>query len=655
MDPHPQNVMKTLVFQIVVLLSLLFLLQVHHVLAQEELGSFDINLQKARSFRYNNFDSAVFYAQKAEKYALEKEDEYLLLRLRGQQGGIYYIAGKYSQSLNFYSEAYQLAQKLQDPKELANAINGRGLIALAQHEFRDAVHFFEEAMVLNRTLEDKENLVRNLFNLGISHSELGAYEEALQNLQVSKKLALDLGDQTHTHMIYNRLGRVYFELEQYDSARWYYQELLGNKAQLNNWEKTFLYSGLAELDYQSGDFQSAVENGQRGLDIAEKMGVFWDMERASKILSNAFERLENPDKALQFARLNKAYGDSLYSREKSQEISFLKLQLAEAENERLQRENEIIEQKAKFNNYFIWGLFFLIALLLGLLFSYRRNLRLKTRFGEQLKSINTELEKQKQFVTQKNMSLNEMNLAKDKLFSILSHDLKAPIRTVKQFLEINSEGMMDKVDLQRAIPLLYWQVDRTEKMMENLLSWAKTQLGGIRAKQELIELSDVIREVIDYSENQCRIKGVTFFFHKSDFSDKILFDRIQLLVVLQNIFYNALKFSSKGQEIQIFLSKQDHLLNLHIRDFGEGMDEDRLVQLENADSFVDSKLGADKELGTGLGLMLVKQFMQLNQGKITIKSKIGEGTEVILSFPSKEQQSNVDAQPTAFIAGDFSK
>ncbi|WP_291777540.1 tetratricopeptide repeat-containing sensor histidine kinase [Cecembia sp.] len=646
--------MKTVVFYIVVFLFFLFESPVSWAIAQNDEVSFENYIEKSRSFRYDNFDSAVFYAKKAEEIALKEQDEHLLLRLRGQQGGIYYVAGKYSQSLTFYSEAYQLALKLNDQKELAIAINGRGLIALGQHEYRDAVGFFEEALELNRSLKDDGSVVRNLFNLGISLSELGEYEEALQALQMSKEMALDLDDQIHINMNYNRLGRVYYELQQYDSARWYYTALLDKEAQLNNWERTFLFSGLAELDFQKGDFQSAIENGQKSLQIAEGMGVFWDMERATKILWEAYEGLDDTEMALQFAKLNKAYGDSLYNREKSQEISFLKLQLSKVENERLQREKQMIEQKAKFNSYFMWGLILLIALLLGLLFSYRRNLRLKTRFGEQLKSINSELEQQKKFITQQNISLNEMNLAKDKLFSILSHDLKAPIATVKQFLEMNSDEMMNKEELQQAIPLLYLQVDKTEKMMENLLSWAKTQMGGIQSKQELVGLLDVMQEVIDNFENQCRMKGIKVFLRKSEFFDKVLFDRVQLIVVLQNIFYNAVKFSSKGQDIQIFLSKNDDFLNLHILDFGVGMEESRRIQLEKATTFVESRLGADKELGTGLGLFLVKQFMHMNQGKISIQGRIGEGTEVILSFPPIKEQQKVGENPNPYLAKDFS-
>ncbi|MGY6744272.1 MAG: tetratricopeptide repeat-containing sensor histidine kinase [Cecembia sp.] len=601
-----------------------------YLFAQDNLHDFEHFLQKAKAFRYENFDSAAYYVQKAE--AVAGQDEQLLLRVRGQQGGIYYVAGKYSRSLNYFVEAYEMALRLGSHAELGNALNGRGLIALAQHEYTDAVKFFQEALQINEALGDNENITRNLFNLGISLSELGLYEEALQSLQRAADLAKIREDEHHLNMIHNRLGRVYFELQDYDLSRWYYQYLLGQVERLSNWEKAFLYAGLSELDLFRGNYSSAVDHAEKSLAIATEMRAYWDMERASRVLSQAYEGMGNLPLALEFARKNRMHQDSLYSREKNQEISFLKLQLAEADNERLLNEKEFIEQKALFTQYFAIGLSALIVLLIGLLFAFRRNLKLKTKFGKELKAVNEQLQEQKEFIAKQNEELKEIDLAKNKLFSILSHDLKMPIQTLKQFLMLNSEEMMDPEELNKGLPLLYLQVVKTERLMENLLQWSKTQLGGIQTKHEEIALSAFIKEVLGNFEHTFKIKSIRLDFHSAPKFEQVVFDRMQLLLVLQNIVNNAIKYSPKGGEIKVFFSKEGGFLRLHIQDEGPGMSEKRRVELESAHNFVDSSLGSHKEVGTGLGLLLVKQFMELNGGKVSIKSKEGEGTEVILDF-----------------------
>lgn len=599
---------------------------------QSKLQEFEQFLQKARDFRYENFDSAAYYAQKAE--ALADQDEQLLLRVRGQQGGIYYIAGKYNRSLNYYVEAYELALRLGSQSDLGTALNGRGLIALAQHEYEDAVDLFQAALTINEALGDAENITRNLFNLGISLSELKFYEQAIQSLQKAAEIAKVNEDEQQLTMIYNRMGKVYHALEDYDLSRWYYQYLLGQEERLSNWEKTFLYAGLAELEIEVGRYDQAVQHAKKALTVASEMGVYWDMERASRLLSQAYEGLGDQSSALQYARINSMHRDSLYNREKSQGISFLKLQLAEADNERLLNEKEIIEQQARFTQYFVIGLFVLLLLLMGLLYAYRRNLKLKIAFGQKLEAVNKELQEQKEFTAKQNEELKEMDLAKNKLFSILTHDLKSPIQTLKQFLELNSQEIMDPEDLKKGLPLLYLQVDKTERLMENLLQWAKTQMGGIQPKSEEIALSATMQEVLGNFEHPCRIKGIRTDFNAYLHFDRVIFDRVQLLLVLQNVFNNAIKYSPRGGEIKIFFSKNKEFLRLHIRDEGPGMAEKRRVELESAHSFVDSSLGSDKEVGTGLGLLLVKQFMELNGGQVSIKSKEGEGTELIMDFLS---------------------
>lgn len=604
---------------------------------QVNLQEFEQLLQKARDLRYENFDSAAHYAQKAEAIALSQKDDRLLLKVRGQQGGIHYIAGKYNKSLSYFAEAYEMALSLGSQTDLGTALNGMGLIALAQHEYADAVKFFQEALSINEALGDSENITRNLFNLGISLSELKLYEEALQSLQRAAELAKIIEDKQQLSMIHNRLGKVYFELQEFSVSRWYYEHLLGQVESLSNWEKTFLYAGLAELDLKEGNYSSGVRHAENSLAIATAMGAYWDMERASRLLSQAYEAMGNLPLALEYARKNRMHQDSLYSREKSQEISFLKLQLAEADNERLLNEKEFIEQQARFTQYFVIGLFVLLVLLLGLLYSYRRNLKLKIAFGQKLETVNRELQEQKECTAKQNEELKEMDLAKNKLFSILTHDLKSPIQTLKQFLELNSQEMMDPEDLKKGLPLLYLQMDKTERMMENLLHWSKSQMGGIQPKPEEMSLSAVMKDVLSNFEHPCRIKGLKVDFSQDVHFDQIWFDRVQLMLVLQNIFNNAIKYSPRDGEVKIFFSKNEGVLRLHIRDYGQGMAEKRMLELESAQSFVDSSLGSNKEVGSGLGLLLVKQFMDMNGGKVLIKSKEGEGTEVILEFPIAQQ------------------
>jgi signal transduction histidine kinase len=623
--------------------AFVFTLQIAPSFSQTEEDLFLGLIEKARAYRYENFDSALVYIKKAENMALEAVNRNWLLKVRGQQGGIFYINGSYSQSLNYYLEAYQLALDLGEQREMAIALNGRALIALSQHDYYEAKNFLESALAINLELDLEEDIIRNFFNLGIALSDMGRYEEALQRLWSGKQLAIETEDHVHLNMIRNRLGRLHFESGKLDSAAFYYQGLIEEEDRISNWEKTFAYTGMAEVAFALGDFEDAIFFGERGFQIALDMGVLWDIQRATNILSLSYEKRGAASQALEYARLNKLYGDSLYNRNKSREISFLKLQMTQAENQQLLQEKEIMEQKSRFGLFFSLGLVFLVILLTGLLLAFRRNLVLRGRFANKLQVINQELKTQKRQISEQNKALNAHNMAKNKLFTILSHDLKSPINTLKQFLVINRQAMMPEEDLKRAMTLLFIQVDKTEKLMENLLHWSKSQMEGIQTRKEPIALVPFVEQVIDTFQNQCLIKEIQVDFQPYEDEDEISFDSIQLGVVIQNIFNNAIKFTPKGGKISLKLFEEEAFMVLQVHDTGKGMDEKQRQELEDSSSTLSSSLGSNKEMGTGLGLLLVKQFIQQNGGKFKVNSELGKGTTVLLYFEKANKP--VDSEP----------
>lgn len=613
--------------------TLFFIFFSWHLYAQDTKEKFEDFLNKGQKFRYENVDSSLFYLKKAMEIASTSKDPLWIGTAQNHLGAVYYIRGAYNLSMEAYTEAYRFFEKAGDKKGLAMSLNGLGLIHLGQREFEEAINRFSESLELAYSLKDTTQVIKTNFNLGIANSDLKRYDKALEHLRRSKALSIEKKDTLHMVMNSNRIGRIFYETGQLDSAKYYYQSVLAVPTNLNKWERSFVHTGQAEVALKERNLDLAVKEGLEGFAYAKEINAFWDLQRASAVLSESYEASGKIKEALDFARLNKLYSDSLYTQEKAMEINFLGLQLSEAEKSKLEQENKIIVQQAKLNKIFAISLAIVTVLLGVMAWFYRRNLKLKELFNRQLSTINRELEEQKEKISDQNKALSEVNNAKNKLFSILSHDLRAPIGTIKQFLEMDQLGYFDEEEREKAKSLLYEQVKNTDKLLNNLLEWAKTQLEGIQPNTETLVIGPYVKEVVHIFEFQSKLKDISIKQQEEISDHSIKADKGHLRIILQNIINNAIKFTQSGGNIQIAFSEVGEFLNIHIKDSGIGMDEKRRKELEENLGLSTSNIGTAKETGTGLGLMLVKQLVAHNHGKFKIKSTKGEGTEIIISFP----------------------
>lgn len=613
--------------------TLFFIFFSWHLYAQDTKEKFEDFLNKGQKFRYENVDSSLFYLKKAMEIASTSKDPLWIGTAQNHLGAVYYIRGAYNLSMEAYTEAYRFFEKAGDKKGLAMSLNGLGLIHLGQREFEEAINRFSESLELAYSLKDTTQVIKTNFNLGIANSDLKRYDKALEHLRRSKALSIEKKDTLHMVMNSNRIGRIFYETGQLDSAKYYYQSVLAVPTNLNKWERSFVHTGQAEVALKERNLDLAVKEGLEGFAYAKEINAFWDLQRASAVLSESYEASGKIKEALDFARLNKLYSDSLYTQEKAMEINFLGLQLSEAEKSKLEQENKIIVQQAKLNKIFAISLAIVTVLLGVMAWFYRRNLKLKELFNRQLSTINRELEEQKEKISDQNKALSEVNNAKNKLFSILSHDLRAPIGTIKQFLEMDQLGYFDEEEREKAKSLLYEQVKNTDKLLNNLLEWAKTQLEGIQPNTETLVIGPYVKEVVHIFEFQSKLKNISIKQQEEISDHSIKADKGHLRIILQNIINNAIKFTQSGGNIQIAFSEVGEFLNIHIKDSGIGMDEKRRKELEENLGLSTSNIGTAKETGTGLGLMLVKQLVAHNHGKFKIKSTKGKGTEIIISFP----------------------
>lgn len=584
---------------------------------------FDSLILKAYGLRFINWDSAMTLIGKAQKFPeLSPLQE---IMIANQLGSLYYIKGDYPLSLRFYSQAIELLETSPDLPQEALAMNGRGLIYLSQDEFQKAADIFEKCVQINLSIGDTGRVAASYFNQGIAFDELKNYDLALASLEKAIAISEKLPDLQIRYMSFNRQGQIKLEQGELEEAKRLFSKALFENPSPNNWEQTFANTGLGLIALRENNPQEAVQFGLKAYEAAKLVKAFWDKERATSLLSDAHEQLGQYREALEFARLNKTYADSLYNQDKNAEVSYLQLQLAEADNAALEQAKQISDQRAQISNRTILGLSLILAVLMVALFLYRRWLKEKENLNSQL------LEKQKEII-QQNEKLNRLNEEKNKLFSILSHDLKTPINSIRQILELQSLNLLNPEEKRKSDEMLVRQVQHTDQMMDQLLRWAHAQMEGIITQRDAVDLNTIIQKSIAQNDFVASKKEIQFDFSPDDSQPKILADRTQAQIIIQNCIQNAVKFSHVGGKIHLSTLDRENLIRLTIRDEGVGIPKNKLAEIQEKRSPVNSSEGTNKELGTGLGLLLVRQFIEMNEGKIQIESEPGKGTTITLTF-----------------------
>ncbi len=239
------------------------------------------------------------------------------------------------------------------------------------------------------------------------------------------------------------------------------------------------------------------------------------------------------------------------------------------------------------------------------------------------------------------LKLQELNNSKDKFFSIISHDLKSPFNSILGFTEIlkDQNATLDKEELNEIYEALNNSAKKTFNLLNNLLQYSKFQSGLGDFNPSKINLSDLIKENLILFEGTAAKKQIKII-NNSNENFLIYADKEMLNSILRNLINNAIKYSNPGGKIFIYYARAGDFVEISVKDSGVGMDQETVDNLFKIESKT-SKLGTNKEEGTGLGLILAKEFVEKNGGKIFVKSAIGIGTEFTFTVKSINIKSNI--------------
>ncbi len=249
------------------------------------------------------------------------------------------------------------------------------------------------------------------------------------------------------------------------------------------------------------------------------------------------------------------------------------------------------------------------------------------------RSLKKKVKQKTRVLHQKTTSLEKLNDTKDKLFSIIAHDLKSPFNSILGLsdLLIENSPIYDTSNVEYLSKNINSTAKNTLNLIENLLCWAQSQTNQIKYDPEAIDLEKNISQAVIFFNAPASVKNISLN-HIRDYETIVYADRIMLKLILHNLISNAIKFTHSNGKIDIYTLHGEGEVEITISDNGTGMNEATRNNLFETKTNLSSK-GTSNEDGTGLGLILCKEFVEKNGGKIRVESELGKGSDFTFTIP----------------------
>lgn len=252
--------------------------------------------------------------------------------------------------------------------------------------------------------------------------------------------------------------------------------------------------------------------------------------------------------------------------------------------------------------------------------------------NKELRELNINLEKK---VEQRTQELKELNATKDKFFSIIAHDLKNPFNTLMGFTELLLDHIEEytKEKIQEFIDILHQTAKQSYALLENLLEWSRAQTGRLEMNPESVNLYELTNENISLLKNHAAKKSI-HLDNKIDPSTEAYCDENMIRTVIRNLVSNAIKYTKENGSITCDSKISDNMIEFSVADNGIGIKPENVNKLFRIDLNY-STIGTAEESGTGLGLILCKEFINKNNGEIWVESEFGKGSTFKFTLPKK--------------------
>ncbi|MCD4818777.1 MAG: tetratricopeptide repeat-containing sensor histidine kinase [Candidatus Cloacimonetes bacterium] len=591
--------------------------------------------------RYN-YSDALSTVNKAKEYSILASDSINVAQCYNLRGRIFVEIMDHESALENFLIALKITRNTDNKPYLARCYNHIGVHYLYLKNNEKSLEYFNKALKIHEELDDKEGIAVCNNNLGNAYEDLEEYVIALKYYKKSLELDNELGYSKGIFMSYHNIGSTYLSLKNYEKAKYYFEEVLELLDQIGDeHSKIDTYLLLGVLNFEQKKNQSAKFYYEKSLKLALELDNASMLLPIYSSLAEWYSSQKQMGDAYKYIKLFSTIKDSIFTDENKQKVNKMQIRLA---TEKKEHEIQLLTKDSKIKNIQISRqrqvrnlIIVLLVLACFVTIVLYNRYRFKVRANNELRKANIQISEQKTELMDVNenqekllVELNKLNATKDKFFSIISHDLKNAFSSMisgSRLLSVHIEHL-DKETIKNLSLEMKVSINNLYKLLENLLSWSRLQTENMAIVPEKFSLEIIIDDVLQILDGSIKSKKIKI--HKLIEKNSIIYaDKNMIKSVFQNIMYNAIKFTNLNGNIKLMTKKQGKNLVLKVIDDGLGISETNLNKLFKLDQNFKNTGTAD-EKGTGLGLILCKEFIEKNNGTIQIESEINKGTTVVI-------------------------
>lgn len=536
----------------------------------------------------------------------------------------YFKKEEYDKSIKYHLKNIKVEQAINDQEGLGYSYNHLGLIYDEIEEYEKADSCFQVAVKIREELKHLEGLAYTYTNLTRSYNRREKYDLSLKYTEKSLNIYKSLGDTIGYAGVLNQKGNILWYLDKPEDARKYYKKALDLYIIKKNWIGAIReYNNLAFLERRLQNFKLAESYILTSLQFAEKNKITHEESWISiygELYLLAYDQ-KDYEKAFDYIKKYFEHKEKLAEKTSKEKVSDLestyKLENKEAELALANQENENLKLQKRLNNYIA----ILITLILSviIIFSFYVN-RLRLKKNKVIQQKNEELE-------EKNSNLKSANEELNRFVYTVSHDLKAPLASVKGLIDVIRLHEVDST-VEEYLVLQEKSLDKLNLFITESLEYAKSSKKGLQIKK--IKLSLLINEILEQLEHDNDSQSVKKEILVGDelevYSD---YDRIKS--VLHNLITNSIRYRNRhinNSFVKILASSKNNKIFLRVEDNGIGMSENVTQKI-----FEKFYRANNKVEGTGLGLAIVKENVEKLNGNISIISEVGNGSTFKIMIP----------------------
>lgn len=551
----------------------------------------------------------------------------LIVETQNQLAGEYAYKGDYANALNGYLEALELATASENQRMVSILNENIATLYISQKDYDQALDYYKKVKRADELIGDEILIAQTSSNIASLYADMGKLDYAMFNANSSITVFEKHHLMDWIAYAYEVKGKIYLREKKYEWALFWYKqsEMIHHKIVDHRGEIDLLH-GMAEAHLGLKRDSTSQRYAQKAFQLAESISSTEGKQKSANTLYKISKQRKNHEDALAYHEIYQGLSDTLALIENQQSLTLLKTNLQHDKQKRvliLENEKQLAKQRSYVNAAVAILLLFVIVT-----FLVKRNEKVQKRLNEKLKA-------QTEGLVEQEKELKEINETKDKLFSIVAHDLRGPIGAFQGLLKLFNQGEIGQEEFMDFIPKLGNDIDHISFTLNNLLSWGQNQMNGLVTKPEIISLDNLVKDNINLLAESATKKSIKL---SSNLSRNTLAwsDGNQIDIVIRNLISNAIKFTPTNGMITITSREESNHWEISVRDTGIGIEKEVLDNLF-CDKNNHSTYGTDNEKGTGLGLTLCKEMVEKNKGTIWVESIVNRGTTFYFTVPKAKR------------------